>query len=933
VSDRASLASSIFSVNLGITGMRDVTADMTSGGMYALHVRTSSARFSLLASCLQNALATGLPCTVITGSAPADVLQRLEQSSTFSVAELLASNQLMVFSSQDEFSKNMFRYGPQRLFRELENFGVPERSFLIFDQADELLSLHDLFLASQQIKAISAWFKARQVTALATFCRSNEQRIEALNALLDDLSGLARLGGDKDGIELTFTYWRSSEGIIAAKNFRLYIEQQGNYAVSRRGVERTMPIEIDSTIDEPSTEPLLGLADLSFPELSAIAPTPSRSKLHSDQQHYVYTDPDLDALKESIDGYLHKVESLVDVLHACLGQTKSVVILSIESVNDVKELAKTIHLLRKSLGATSQIVIREKAIEITAAQKQLFMHCGANAVIGKETAISQYPNFLNAIRNQKYSKEIEPLFESILARMPLNENLMATSQAPFQGRSVQAVRNQSFNYKGSQTAAPVGHKVIEKAKRSSIGALGTSGAVILPFLLIFFFIITTQPLVVMAQPNNQTTTQTTTQVSTAEVPLPVAPFQYVPSPRWKEPDASETINRSPAQKNVAELFKQAKYSEVAAEGMQLLTKEKVDDPLQLMIANSLAWTGKTKEAGQLYRVLLTSKYKAEATLGLANLHRWQGRDHLALPMYKEILSSEPDNKDAIEGLRLSNRETRPRTTVTMGGLQDSSNVNVRSMKLNHRWADETLANVWEVETATVQSRDPFLGVTRPSATVRYKAQETPFKPRLEMGSDGKNLYGNVGISLGSLPVLIDIGRVNWGEISNNPKGLNAQLAATRISVQTNAALDIGNLFARAEVNNISDGNRISATAIRFTPAWRPFGNNFKPLLGIETRNSKLSKLEYWSPAEGYGSALMGMTAEWQETDWNFFASAQVGTRLYGEAGTSWSLSSGGKLWLNKDWAVGVRLWSMASQRNLQRYRSQSAHLTVEKLWD
>jgi hypothetical protein len=29
----------------------------------------------------------------------------------------------------------------------------------------------------------------------------------------------------------------------------------------------------------------------------------------------------------------------------------------------------------------------------------------------------------------------------------------------------------------------------------------------------------------------------------------------------------------------------------------------------------------------------------------------------------------------------------------------------------------------------------------------------------------------------------------------------------------------------------------------------------------------------------------------------------------------------------------LRLWSMASQRDLQRYRARSAHLTVEKLWD
>lgn len=456
--------------------MRDVTADMASGGMYAVHVKTSSARFALLASSLQSALATGLPCTIITGSAPEDVLLRLEQCGGFSVAELLKNNQLAVFSSQDEFSKNMFRYGAERLLRELESAGVPARSFLIFDQADELLSLHDLFLASQQIKLISAWFRSRQVTALITFCRSNEQRIEALNALLDDLSGLARLGGDKDGIELTFTYWRSSVEIIAARNFRLYVEALGNYAVSRRSAERAVVVENTAQTDEDVVQPMLGLADLSLPDATAGITSSERAKPFDDLPHYVYTDPDLDILKSSIDGHLHRVESLIDVLHACLGRSKSVIILSVDERTDLKELAKTTHLLRKSLGPTSQIIVREKAVSITPELKQLFTHCGANAIISKETEISQYATFLNAVRNQIYSKEIEPHFESIFARISLTQNSPMMPLVPGFGNQIEPTKlSNSFSYKPSQSvqtsAHPIAKKAIEKAKRSAISAI------------------------------------------------------------------------------------------------------------------------------------------------------------------------------------------------------------------------------------------------------------------------------------------------------------------------------------------------------------------------------------------------------------------------------------------------------------------------------
>jgi hypothetical protein len=479
--------STIFTVDLGVSGMRDVTADMVSGGMYAIHVRTSSARFPLLASSLKSALATGLPCTVITGASPEDVLQRLQQSGGFAVDELLADNRLMVFSSLDEFSKNMFRYGPDRLLRELENFGIPERSFLIFDQADELLSLHDLFLASQQIKVIAAWFKARQITALVTFCRSNEQRIEALNALLDDLSGLARLGGDKDGIELTFTYWRTSIDIMAAKNFRLYIENLGTYAVSRRAMERAVPIEQALTAaDERGHDSLIGLADMSFPEPASLLPTFENVVPKHELQQYVYTDTDLDVLKESIDGHLHRVESLVDVLHACLGNPRSVIVLTFDGTTDVKELAKSVHLLRKSLGSNSQIVVREKGVAMTAAQKQLFMYSGANAVISKNTDIGQYANFLNAIRNQIFSKEIESNFDSILARIPQNDDLLTlsnlTNSCNVTTQTESTKRPLGFTYKPAQMqsakqtseaiSAKHTHKVIEKAKRSSISAAG-----------------------------------------------------------------------------------------------------------------------------------------------------------------------------------------------------------------------------------------------------------------------------------------------------------------------------------------------------------------------------------------------------------------------------------------------------------------------------
>jgi hypothetical protein len=413
----------------------------------------------------------------------------------------------------------------------------------------------------------------------------------------------------------------------------------------------------------------------------------------------------------------------------------------------------------------------------------------------------------------------------------------------------------------------------------------------------------------------------------------IAPFQYVQGERWKAPDPGEIIERTGAAKQVEHLFTAGKYELAGTEGFALISKEKVDEQLQVMIANSLAWTGRTKEAGQLYRVLQTGKYKMEAKLGLANLYRWEGRDHLAHPLYKEVLTSQPTNTDAIEGLALSLRELRPKTSIVLGGSNDSSDVKTRSWLINHRWHDASLANVWEVETTGLTSANLFLNLKRQAATLRYSALETFLKPKVELGSDGKHLLYDLTLEVPNLPIKVSAGRVNWGVLSNNPSSLVAEQTASKFSVSGATDLSIGKIDGRISIYKVSDGNQVVTSNLNFTPTWRPFGANIKPLMGFETRGTTFATTRYWSPATGYGSAFLGLMGEWESRNWNVYVSAQMGTRLFGEAGRSWSTSAGGKYWLTEDWNVSLRFWAMASQRDYLRYKARSAYITVEKLWN
>jgi Cellulose biosynthesis GIL len=478
-----------FAIELGISGLPEFSSDMICGGLYALNVRTSSARFPLLSSSLQSALESDLRCTIVTASAPEELLQRLEVPDGFSCAELLADERLAVFSMQDEFGKKMFRYGADRLVQELEDFGVPEGSYLLFEQADDLLSLHDVGLASQQIKILAKWFKRRRITGLMAFSRSNEQKLETLNTLLDHLTGIARLGGDRDGLEITFLYWRSTPGVIAARNYRLYTAETGLYAVSRREVERRVhPEESDDRISQ-NIEPLPPLARVeSAAQVSARAqseamPTPLPQVTAPQARHfagaapvemlleaqspdtphyYFYVDPEMDALKDSIPGVWRLVKGMENILYAAHDKPRAMIFLSSDSGNDFIELARTVHSLRKTLGLRSQILVREKIRLIDADHKQLLLHCGANVVVAKDIALEHFPKFLNSLRNQRFSRGFEPDFDAILAALPIDQE--------FSSPSIDSTQTGSYSYRdgNSSKSEPIAHRAIAKAKRSSL---------------------------------------------------------------------------------------------------------------------------------------------------------------------------------------------------------------------------------------------------------------------------------------------------------------------------------------------------------------------------------------------------------------------------------------------------------------------------------
>ena len=144
---------------------------MLPGGVYAMVAETPPARFPILAASMAGAVNGNIPTTLLVPSAPKVFIDRLAQVGFPGANTAIETGHLQVFQLQDDFSKKMFRFGAEAFVSELDHFRLPAQSYLVIDQADELLSLHDISLALEQAEALGQWARKLKVTILLVFTR------------------------------------------------------------------------------------------------------------------------------------------------------------------------------------------------------------------------------------------------------------------------------------------------------------------------------------------------------------------------------------------------------------------------------------------------------------------------------------------------------------------------------------------------------------------------------------------------------------------------------------------------------------------------------------------------------------------------------------------------------------------------------------------
>lgn len=432
----------------------------------------------------------------------------------------------------------------------------------------------------------------------------------------------------------------------------------------------------------------------------------------------------------------------------------------------------------------------------------------------------------------------------------------------------------------------------------------------------------------------------------AAIPAPVG--QLVQPDNFPAPPKTKPVStlrarvvlpkKSPALQKIDELAAKGDYAAVGRDGLKLLDQEPGNHELRLLVANSLAWTGFLDQAVVQYQLLLTGPLAQDASIGLGNVYRWRGDDAKALPLYQAVLAKSPKHEGALEGLRLAQRELRPRTTFSFGASSDSADARRRYTTVNQSFRDKTGQHVFEVELGAANDRVPGVAENQRDVTLRYQALGLRWRPQLEFSAEGKpynSYYGNVRLHFASGQNYVELGTLNWGKLASNARALQIDLAARHVGLAVEGKSRFGQLNGRVDYYDISDGNEIVSSSLRFAPAFRPLGSHVKFFTGVETRDARRAALNgsYWAPVEGFGSVFVGAQTDWGGADWSLYGAGQVGARLFGEAGNSWSLSGGGKRWLGSDWAVGVNLFRLASRRDNARYQAQAFNVSVEKLWN
>lgn len=396
---------------LGLDGFDE----LLPGGVYALVPQSPPARFPLWARLLKDAVTSGRVCHVLLRTEPAEFLARLEASGWAGAQVAWMDETLRIYPMVDGFSKLLFRRDVSGLTEELVHWGVQSSDFMLVDAGDELLSLHDLFLATSQIIKFKAWVKTMRLPVLLNFSLAGAgSGMTSLTSLMDHFSGLARMHSDENGSLLTLEYWQSSLGTVAERTVYLNGEPE-----SKRQPMAARPVFYSPSMElAPPQSPSMPAAA----PLAAAAPTVVPRTVAVTTGHFTNDHMWARELQMLTGDVWQAKVSAQDISEAAEGLSTCEIVLRYARNSVLEALARDIDFLRSHLPF-ARIVVAEHRAALRYPNELMLMKLGADVVIHQDMAVGRWPGILHSLQTQPLRRFEKLSIETVFANAASSDEM------------------------------------------------------------------------------------------------------------------------------------------------------------------------------------------------------------------------------------------------------------------------------------------------------------------------------------------------------------------------------------------------------------------------------------------------------------------------------------------------------------------------------
>lgn len=358
---------------------------MVPGKIYAVNVqaRTTTA-------CHEHSIAEALrnqrTAIAVIRTPIAELLQRLALHG-INTDEVLQQGRLLILQKTDDQTGKLLKHGARHFTDELDFFKVPKNSLLTIENAEDMFTLSNAHLASEQARIYQQWAQSTGATVLLffTIAKMQNSQVASLRTFGDLFAGLAEFA--QTGIQFSWhiSHWQSPFASLSHREYAVSFDAQG----TRLLVAGYQLEGLDAQIK-------------SAPDLDRVIATETVVQGERGVPSHWRIVKDMDELLEAAEGAI-AATCLIDFVNG----------------DKLHLLARAVHRLRQKHGPGLRILIRERKLRLRYNDELLLLRLGANTVVYAEVNFSRFISLIKSLREHIFSGEVPDHFESAVhAAMP-----------------------------------------------------------------------------------------------------------------------------------------------------------------------------------------------------------------------------------------------------------------------------------------------------------------------------------------------------------------------------------------------------------------------------------------------------------------------------------------------------------------------------------